>query len=109
MLCNTARYNESNTRDKFRNFLSECQDETSSFHQTKELYEKKIIKAQTKMDLAYGKLKNKEKSKKAGLSNNFKEFIKQRDFKRKLINSLLSGSTEAEKKYTLIAFKQKRV
>ena len=69
---------------------------------------RKINNTQKKADIAFNKLKRKEKSKNSGISNNFKEFINQREFKRKLINNLISQSTEAEKNFVMISYKQKQ-
>ena len=95
--------------EKIKNFYSDCQDEVHRINQLKDVFEKKINKTQKKAGIAYNRLKTKEKTKNAGISNNFQEFINQREFKRKLINNLISESTEAEKNYIMISYKQKNV
>jgi len=105
-LC-TSRVSEPQTIEKVKNFYSECQEEVTAFNKIKDKFERKINRTQKKAGIAYNKLKKKEKSKTTGISNNFKEFINQREFKRKLINNLITQSSEAEKNYVIISYKQK--
>lgn len=107
VLC-TSRAYEPQTFEKIKNFYEECQGEANNFNKTKDKIERKINNTQKKAGIAYNKLKKKEKSKTSGISNNFKEFINQREFKRKLINNLISQSTEAEKNFVMISYKQKQ-
>ena len=107
VLC-TSRVYVPQTYEKIKNFYEECQGEANNFNKTKDKMEKKINNTQKKAGIAYNKLKKKEKSKTSGISNNFKEFINQREFKRKLINNLISQSSEAEKNFVMISYKQKQ-
>ena len=107
VLC-TSRVYGPQTFEKIKNFYEECQGEANNFNKTKDKMGRKINNTQKKADIAFNKLKRKEKSKNSGISNNFKEFINQREFKRKLINNLISQSTEAEKNFVMISYKQKQ-
>lgn len=104
----TARTQFSEGMEKIKSFYDNCHEEANTFNRLKGKFERKIVRTQKKSDQAFIKLSSKEKFKNAGISNNFKDFINQREFKRKLIKNLISQSSDAEKNYVMISYKQKQ-
>lgn len=102
----TSRFNNDNKiLERAKNFVEECKSEIEVFNKDKVSFGKQINWTQKKALATFNRLKKKEKNKNSGLSDNFKEFMSQREFKRKLIGNLINQSCEAEKNYIVLTLK----
>lgn len=108
----TSRYKTNNSikdqkyciTDRYSEFYNECHDIVSEFNQAKNKLNRKINVVKKKARIGFNKIEKKEKKMLNGISENFQEFINRRTFKRKLINNLITNSSDAEKNYALISF-----